>query len=539
MGASDDGLTWTFALRDDATWSDGEELTADDVVHTYERVLDGGVEADSWISYLNSVEEVTAPDDRTVELKLKKPSATLPLLPIPILPEHVWTDISEEEANTFANEPADGQAVVGSGPFELVEGTAGGSTYRFEANEDYWGGTPHVDEVVYRVFKAEDPAVQALIKGEIDFVHDISPLQVQALQGREGITAQNGTDPYFEEYAFNTGAIDVETGEPIGDGNPALKDPKFRHALGYAIDVDRLAEAAYQGAVDPGQTIVPAFYDDFHWEPPADEAFTFDLEEAGRLLDEAGYELGPDGERTMPDGTPIGTLRLIGRPEEKRSINAMDFLKEWLSDLGIKSEVVAMESGKLTDVILEGEFDVFHWGWYVEADPDGMLSYMTCDQRGNWSDSWFCDEEYDELYRAQGSELDDERRSEMIHDMQQILWEESPYLVIGYTKTGQAFRSDRFACFQPQPDPGGILLVQYGGRNYTLLRPADEAGDCDGVTSALGASENVSSSTSDDDGAGNLALIGVGAVVLLARLPAGASGRSGAGPPLRTASDRR
>ena len=69
------------------------------------------------------------------------------------------------------------------------------------------------------------------------------------------ITAQNGTDPYFEEYAFNTGAVDVETGEPIGDGNPALRDPEFRHALGYAIDVDRLAETAYQGALDPGQTI--------------------------------------------------------------------------------------------------------------------------------------------------------------------------------------------------------------------------------------------------------------------------------------------
>ena len=513
---SDDGLTWTFALRDDATWSDGEQLTADDVVHTYERVLDGGVEADSWSSYLNSVEEVTAPDDQTVELRLKKPSATLPLLPIPILPEHVWSKVTEEEANTYANEP-DGAPVVGSGPFELIEGTAGGSTYRFRANPDHWRGAPHVDEVVYRVFKAEDPAVQALIKGEIDFVHDISPLQVEALQGRDGITAQNGTDPYFEEYAFNTGAVDMETGEPIGDGNPALRDPAFRHALGYAVDVERLAETAYQGALDPGQTIVPAFYDEFHWSPPEDEAFTFDLEEAGRLLDEAGYEEGPDGLRTMPDGSPIGTLRLIGRPEEKRSISAMDFLKEWLSELGIESEVVAMESGRLTDVILEGEFDVFHWGWYVEADPDGMLSYMTCDQRGNWSDAWYCNEEYDELYRAQSTELDDERRAEMIHDMQRILWEESPYLVIGYTKTGQAFRSDRFACFQPQPDPGGILLVQYGGRNYSLLRPADQAGDCDGVTSALGRAETISNGTSDDDeSAGNVALIGGGAVLLLA-----------------------
>ena len=69
----------------------------------------------------------------------------------------------------------------------------------------------------------------------------------------------------------------------------------------------------------------------------------------------------------------------------------------------------------------------------------------------------------------------------------------------------------------PQPDPGGILLVQYGARNYTLLRPADEAGDCDGVTSALGKAENASSTSGgDDDSAGNVALIGAGAVLLVA-----------------------
>ena len=73
--------------------------------------------------------------------------------------------------------------------------------------------------------------------------------------------------------------------------------------------------------------------------------------------------------------------------------------------------------------------------------------------------------------------------------MQEQLYEEAPYIVTAYTAVGEAVRNDKFACFQPQPDPGGVWLVQYGGRNYSLLRPADEAGDCDGVTTALGASE--------------------------------------------------
>ena len=367
---------------------------------------------------------------------------------------------------SYRNEPTDGEPVVGSGPFRLVEGTKGGSTYIFEANPDYYGGAPHVDRVAFRVYKSEDPAIQAIIKGEVDFVDDITPIQVESLQGRDGIYAQNGVSPYFEEIGFNTGAVDPESGEPLGDGNPALKDPAFRHALGYALDIDRLIESAYQGAGVPGDTFIPSAYGTFRWEPPEDEAFTFDLDRAGEMLDEAGYEVGSDGLRTMPDGSPIGTLRLFARSEEQRSQTIMEFFQEWLGEIGIEAEVSVMESNQLTDVILEGEFDAFHWGWYVEPDPDSILSVFLCDARGGSSDSWYCNEEFDQLYLSQNAEVDDEKRIETIKEMQQIIFRDSPYLVTAYTKYGQAVRTDRFACFEPQPDPGGVLLVQYGAFNY-------------------------------------------------------------------------
>ena len=509
---SEDGLTWTFDIREGVEWSDGEPLTAGDIAHTYNRVLDGGPEAGNWSTYLTSVETVTAPDDTTVVLELSRPNAVLPLLPIPILPEHIWSDVAEDDVKSYRNEPEDGDSVVGSGPFRLVEGTAGGSTYEFVANPDYWGGAPHVDRVAYRVYKSEDPAIQAIIKGEVDFVDDITPIQVEALQGRDGIHAQNGLSPYFEEIAFNTGAIDPKSGEPIGDGNPALEDAAFRHALGYALDLDRLVESAYQGAAVAGDTFIPTAYGSFRWEPPQEEAFTFDLDRAGELLDEAGYEVGSDGLRTMPDGSPIGTLRLIARTEEERSQTVMEFFQEWLGDIGIEAELTVMESNQLTDVVLEGNFDAFHWGWYVEPDPDSILSVFLCDARGGSSDSWYCDEEYDALYESQNAELDDDKRIETIQQMQEIIFRDSPYLVTAYTTTGQAVRTDRFACFQPQPDPGGVLLVQYGTFNYTLLRPADEAGDCDGIESAVGAS---SSSGGDDDDGGSALLIGGGVVLAL------------------------
>ncbi|MCB1270259.1 MAG: hypothetical protein KDB31_02460, partial [Microthrixaceae bacterium] len=117
---SADGLTWTFHIRTGVTWSDGEDLTAADIAYTYNRIMDGGPEAATWGSYLKGVDSVTAPDAETVVLTTKKPNAVLPLLPIPIVPEHIWKDVSEKDVKTYANEPSGGQPVVGSGPFRLV-----------------------------------------------------------------------------------------------------------------------------------------------------------------------------------------------------------------------------------------------------------------------------------------------------------------------------------------------------------------------------------------------------------------------------------
>ena len=107
---SDDGLTWTFDIREGVKWSDGEPFTAADIAYTYNRVLTGDVEGALYGSYLTSVSPSTAPDDTTVVLKLTKPNAVLPLLPIPIIPEHIWKNVSEKEAATYPAEPSDGHA---------------------------------------------------------------------------------------------------------------------------------------------------------------------------------------------------------------------------------------------------------------------------------------------------------------------------------------------------------------------------------------------------------------------------------------------
>ena len=296
---SDDGLTWTFHIRDDVKWTDGEPLTAKDIAYTYNRILDGGPESASWGSYLISVTDITAPDDTTVVMKLKKPNATLPLLPMPIIPEHIWKDVPEDEVKTYSNEPkSEDQPVVGSGPFKLVEGAAGGSTYRFVRNDDYWGGKPKMAEVDMTIYKSQDALVQSLKAGDIDFAEGVDPLQVKALQGQPGITAQQGSSPGFSEFAFNTGSVDVDTGKPLGDPNPALLDPKFRFALTFAIDRQEIVDKADQGAGIPAGNIIPPAYKGYVFQPPSDDAYAYDPEKAKQLLDEAGYTVG---RRRLPD----------------------------------------------------------------------------------------------------------------------------------------------------------------------------------------------------------------------------------------------
>ncbi|HSS67653.1 MAG TPA: ABC transporter substrate-binding protein [Nocardioidaceae bacterium] len=471
---SPDGLTWTFTIRSGVKWSDGQDLTAADIAYTYSRIIDGGPEAITWGSYLANVDSVTAPDATTVVLKLSKPNAVLPLLPIPIIPEHIWKDIPEDQVKSFPNEPGGDVPIVGSGPFTLQEGHAGGQTYVFERNPDYWNGEPAMSKVVFQVYRAEDTQIQALKAGDIDFAEGISALQYKALQGESGITAIQGISPGFDEIAFNVGSVDTKTGQPMGDPNPAVLDPAFRRALSFAVDRDTIVSKAYQGAGEPGGTFIPPIYKDFSWVNPDPNAYKFDPAHAEELLDAAGYTVGSDGWRTMPDGSPIGQLRLFARSDSTSSLDTMDLFHEWLKEIHIDSKIVAVEGNRLTNIILDGDYDIFQWGWYVEPDPDSMLQYFTCGQLDGWNDSWYCNKKYDALYEAQRSATNDDQRFAIVKKMQAMIYEAMPYIVTAYTSIDEAYRSDRWTNFQPQPDPGGILLFQYGATNYINIKPVVE-----------------------------------------------------------------
>jgi peptide/nickel transport system substrate-binding protein len=197
----------------------------------------------------------------------------------------------------------------------------------------------------------------------------------------------------------------------------------------------------------------------------------------------------------------------------------MNYFEQWLKDLHIKSQVSTYSSSQLTNVIYKGTFDAFQWGWYVEPDPDSILSYLTCAQRQHSSDSFYCNPQYDKLYNEQHVATDHTKRVAEIDQMQQILYRDSPYLVTAYSAIGEAVRSDRFHCLVTQPNPGGVWLEQYGVYNYIHMKPAADTSACDAAPGLTGAVKT--SSPADSSSSTGPFLIGLGAVVVVALVAGG------------------
>ncbi|TDE14087.1 ABC transporter substrate-binding protein [Jiangella asiatica] len=498
---SEDGLTWTYHLREDATWTDGEPVTAEDVAWTFNTMMTDPAAAEANGNFVENFASVTATDEHTVEIVLNEPQVTMLALDVPILPEHIWSEISDfGEFNNDQEFP-----IVGSGPFILTDYQPNVSI-TLEANPDYWRGAPQFDQLILRYIDDPDAQVEALRTGEVDFVFNLTPAQFDSLDGQENITVSNAQGKRFQAITLNPGAR-LQDGTPFGDGHPALQDPVVREALVHTIDRDAIYEVAYGGYGEANGGYIPSRYDTYHWEPSEDEATAFDIDEANRLLDEAGYAPGGDGIRVGPDGRPL-SFRFNVHGDNPQYIQAAEMMAEWAREAGMELLVEPVsEVGSLLD---EGTYEILTTGWNVNPDPNYVLSINLCsglptELGGPYlSDAYYCNDEYDQLYAQQLSELDVDARAEIVHEMQRVLYEDNIFVVWGYADQLEAYRSDVIAEMTPQPDPGGNF---YGQDGYWSWWSAVPVGEEDSAAEGSG---------SDDDGGSNTGLIiGIAAAALV------------------------
>ncbi len=458
--SSADGLTWTFHLVHNAKWSDGQPVTSADVAFTFNYIVDN--EMGMFLNYVKNIESIETPNPYTVVLRMAEPTAFMPQVYVWILPEHVWKDIPPEKAEgDFANENP-----VGSGPFRLAEYKPG-EYIRFEAKKDYFGGAPSLDEVVYVHYANETTLAAALQVGEIDLAARVPEAQFQGIEGQPGIVTLRSAGNRITELAFNCWR------DEASKGNPILLDRAFRRAIAHAIDKDKINEVVSFGMATAATSVIPPVLGDFHWEPGPDEVIPFDLVKARALLDEAGYrDSNGDGVREDQKGQPI-RLRLFLRSESPLQQKAGQMIAEWLDKIGIQINSQVMDEGTLSDKIYDnGDFDLFIWGWGGDVDPSFLLSVFTTNQIMDWSDCMYSNPAYDQMFEEQQRLIDRRARVDMIHEMQKILYEDCPYVVLRYDPDLQAYRTDKYEGWVRTPR-GGNVIMTFSRATYLNLKPIE------------------------------------------------------------------
>ncbi|MDQ0987423.1 ABC transporter substrate-binding protein [Streptomyces sp. V2I9] len=499
---SADKLTWTYTIRSDSKWSDGQQATAEDAAWTFNTMMTDEGAATSNGSFVGNFEKVTAPSKDKLVIKLKEPQATMAALDVPIVPKHVWEKV--DDFSKFNNDKD--FPVVGNGPFILTDYKVD-SFVKLKANKDFWRGSPKFDELVFRYYKDQDAAVAALRKGEVSFVAgspSLTPAQSASLEKAPDIEVNDAPGRRFFALAVNPGAR-TKGGQKFGDGHPALLDQKVRHALFMAVDRKTIIDKVFQGHAVEGEGYIPPRFGNYFWKPSADQKLAYDPEKAAALLDEAGYRKNSAGKRVGKDGKPLD-FRILCHATDPNDKAIGKYLQEWWGAQGIGLKVDCLDN--VSDPWYAGEYDLAFDGWSVNPDPDFVLSIHTCAalptkaKETAATDNFICDKQYDELYKKQLAEYDPAKRADLVKQLESRLYDTGYMNVMAYPNAVEAYRTDHIESITTMPSAAGNIYGQDGYWSWWSAVPA------------AGAS---SSGSSDSGGSSTGVLVGIGiAVVVLA-----------------------
>ena len=431
---SSDGKDWTFHLVPNAKWSDGQPLTADDVAWTVNTILKfaKGSTANS-ASYLAHVSGAEATDPNTVVIHYKTAVGNVlsQLEQMSILPRHVWEKYAVgdgKQLKTFKNDAP----IVSGGPFQLVSFKKDDIAL-FQKNPTFFGTKPHIDGFGLKMFSNDDAMIQAAKHGDVDYLEGgggtIPPTNAQTLRDAGWVVL---TGPGMTENDFI-----INSHKPV---HAELLDPKVREAFAHAINRDQINQVVWLGHAAPAAAIIPPA--DGAWHDPSLQPESFDLSLANQMLDAAGYSKGPSGLRQANGQdmayTVITPTDLTGVDRTFQIIQA-DF-----QQIGVKLTQQALDSSAAFDKICGKDcteyagWDLAMWDWVPLIDPDFMLSVLTCDQFGGWSDSGYCNPEYDRMYQQQGVTTDPAARQKIVYQMQQLAYKDRPYIMLNYVDVLEA-----------------------------------------------------------------------------------------------------
>ncbi len=419
-----DDTTYIFHLHEGILFHDGVELTAEDVKFTYDCLRDpdfGGVN----LAFYQPIIEINIIDDYTVEFKLEEPNAPFLYYLAPgIVPKHI---AMEEDDEFFKSQP------IGAGPYVFVEWVPNDRII-LEAFDDYFGGKPSIDRIIFRIIPEVTTRLVELETGGVHLVDGVPPEDVDRLDGDPEVDVTFTPGTGFNYFTYQ-------------QQEAPFNDVRVRQAVAYGIDMEALVEHIYHGFREVAYSpIIPT-----SWAHNPDvHKFGHEPEKAQELLAEAGY----------PDGLQFQLKSSEG--EVTREL--CEIVQHQLSDIGVEVSLYEQEWGAFLSDVLDTDFEMITLGWSGQTDPDRGV-YRQFHSR-NWAPAghnWhlYSNERVDELLDRARTNPDQEIRRAKYFEIQEILAEEQPYTYISYYITIAAHRPE---------------VQNYEGRcGYFYTRPLKDA----------------------------------------------------------------
>ena len=433
---SEDGLTYTFQLRKGVSFTDGTPFTAEDVKFTFDYMKEHPYK---WVS-VSMVEEASVVDEHTVEIKLNKtynPFLSDVAGSLPILPKHIWENVTEPETFT---EP---EAAISTGPFILENYDSAAGTYTLKANEDYFYGDVQIDKLVIANVSGGD-SKEALLSGEIAAAPNISYKAAMSLKDSPEYTVLEGPGLSVTRLYFN---FDEE----------AMAVKEIRQAMYHAVNLDEIVEKAYGGAGYPGSAghVQPGT----PWYNPDVRQYAYDVETAKKMLSEAGAA-DSNGDGILEyNGEEMSYTLTFTENDEKLA----ELLVSYMKAVGIELVPQSADDATVKAAISEGNFELaFNTNGSFGGDPVFLSRFATVGAdgapsvTGQGGTTWES-EEYNRIYNESAVEQDDAKRHQQVNELQEIIAEELPCLTLYYKKAVAAYNNTIFDGFYYTPD--GISIA--------------------------------------------------------------------------------
>lgn len=413
---SEDGLTYTFHLREGVKAHNGDTLTSEDVAYTVDRGKASTLVAKAF----EAIESVECPDDSTVIMHLSYSSPIqLAYLSSPS------TGIVNKRACEEMGNDAFGRAPVAYGPYQVVSWDSG-DRITLKAFEDYWNGTPAIENAIFRIYTDSNTAAIALQNGQVDVVLDVSTSDVATLEENSNVSVYTGESLIAYHFHLNCSRAPFD-------------DPKVRQAMIYAVDTQAIIDACFDGV---GATVMNSFIPQMSMsEDLGENPYPYSPEEAQRLLEEAGY----------PDGFDCNILVTSGEQESMAQV-----LKAYLQQVGINLEIKVYEWSTLLSLVESGDYDSTILR-IVAMVPDPDLSlYTRFESSQVYNFSKYYDEELDTMLENARVCPNEEERTQMYLDINQYLWDVVPTVPLCFTTIINAANAE---LQNYHTDPRGFVKV--------------------------------------------------------------------------------